>query len=645
MPNTPIVAAGVLSPPSQGGAVVDATLPPGAAGAWCVVRLATAGAGAWWAKLELTDAARGQVVREFFLGPARRRGGRTERGTIVHVPNEAIGLRLRVFADVVPTLEVNVRVLRRWQAALALLWRGWRMLPTALAGTPAGALGRVRALLGQAPARAGDVPPYSAWIAWFETAPPPAPDFDVQVVVVGDGPSIAATVEAVAAQSLQPARAMLRIRSVVDWDAVDAAWIVIVAPGEVLSPHALAWFAHAACACPEAAGLTADCDRLLPDGTRADPLFKPAPDSLLLQSGFALLGAGAFRWPAAPPKLPAQAREAREMLAGLYPGAMAHIRRILTHREAGAVPSVQPGPRLRRAASFAPSVTAVVPSAARASHVARCLRRVLATNSYNNFTVALALAAPDAARKPILRAVAALPRLRVLPLDIAPFNYAAVNNAAARLVDSDLLLLLNDDVAPIDADWLDAMVAHMQSPEVGAVGARLLYGNAMVQHEGVILGLANLCEHAGRLRAGTDPGPHGIALMAREVSAVTAACMLIRTELYRQLGGMDEAFAVALNDVDLCLRVRQSGHKVIYGPAATLFHYESLSLGRHYAGARAGLESLEVRRLRARWADAIAADPFYNPLASLQPGREWQPAFPPRGGETVRMAAKPLAAH
>jgi hypothetical protein len=93
------------------------------------------------------------------------------------------------------------------------------------------------------------------------------------------------------------------------------------------------------------------------------------------------------------------------------------------------------------------------------------------------------------------------------------------------------------------------------------------------------------------------------------------------------------------------LRVRQSGHSVIFCPAATLFHYESLSLGRHYAGARAGLESLEVRRLRARWANVIEADPFYNPLASLEPGREWQPGFPPRGGETVRMAVKPLAAH
>ena len=639
-----------LASPSPGGVLLDASLPPNAAGAWCAVRLSTADPGAWWAKLELTDAARFQVVREFFLGPTRRRHRRIERGTLVHVPSEAIGLRMRVFADTPPSFELDVRVLRRWQAAFSLFWRGRHLLPAALAGAPTGVAGRVRALLGQAPARAGDVPPYASWIAWFETAPPPPPDFDVQVAVVGDGPGADATVEAVRAQTLQPAHPLLRIPASSDWEAVRARWVVIVSPGEVLSPHALAWFAHAISSCVQAAGFTADCDCLLPDGSRAEPLFKPAPDKLLLQSELALRGAGAFRWSAIPPNLPARAQEARRILAGLDPRAIAHIPRILTHIEQGAAPPAHPAPHVRRPASFAPSVTALVPSAARSPHVVRCLRRVLETNSYNNFGVTVALASPDSADPRILRTLKGLPRVSVLPLNIAPFNYAAVNNAAVRAVDSELLLLLNDDVAPLvsqdgGAGWLDAMVAHMQSPEVGAVGARLLYGNGMVQHEGVIMGLANLCEHAGRLRPGTDPGPHAIALMAREVSAVTGACLLIRTDLYRRLGGMDEAFAVALNDVDLCLRVRQSGHSVVFCPEATLLHFESLSLGRHYAGARAELEGLEVRRLRARWKDVIEADPFYNPLASLEPGREWQPSFPPRDGETVRTAAKPLAAH
>ena len=190
----------------------------------------------------------------------------------------------------------------------------------------------------------------------------------------------------------------------------------------------------------------------------------------------------------------------------------------------------------------------------------------------------------------------------------------------------------------------------MQDPRVGIVGARLLYGNGMVQHEGVIMGLANLCEHAGRLRLASDPGWHGRNLAGwgladdglpgrdlpnwgmvdRQVSAVTGACLLIRTALYRDLGGMDTAYAVALNDVDLCLRAREAGWRVVYCAGAELHHYESLSLGRHYAGSRAVLESQEVRRLRGRFGSVIEADPFYSPSASLQPGREWQPAFPPR---------------
>jgi GT2 family glycosyltransferase len=106
--------------------------------------------------------------------------------------------------------------------------------------------------------------------------------------------------------------------------------------------------------------------------------------------------------------------------------------------------------------------------------------------------------------------------------------------------------------------------------------------------------------------------------------------MLLRAGLFAELGGFDTAFAVALNDVDLCLRILATGAWIVYTATATLYHYESMTLGRHYRGVRAALEVPEVRRLRGRWAAAIACDPYYNPQASLEPGREWQPAFPPR---------------
>ncbi len=212
------------------------------------------------------------------------------------------------------------------------------------------------------------------------------------------------------------------------------------------------------------------------------------------------------------------------------------------------------------------------------------------------------------------------------------FNYAAVNNAAARAVQGDLLLLLNDDVLPARADWLAQMVALTERGDAAAdvVGARLLYGHGRVQHGGVIMGLAHLCEHAFRLRAGDDGGPHGLALASRQVSAVTGACLLVRRALWERLGGMDEGFAVALNDVDFCLRAGAAGGRVAMAAAATLYHFEGQSLGRHYRGARAGLEAVEVQRLHRRWQSVIADDPFYNLQASLEPGRAFEPGFPPR---------------
>ena len=229
-----------------------------------------------------------------------------------------------------------------------------------------------------------------------------------------------------------------------------------------------------------------------------------------------------------------------------------------------------------------------------------------------------------------MAALRRLPRVRVLNYPLAEFDFATINNLAAQEIQSELLLLLNDDVAPLGRDWLGRMVAQLDDPSVGIVGARLLYGNGMVQHAGVVVGLAHLCEHNDRFLREGDPGPFGSVVLDRDVSDVTGAFLLIRTELWRRLGGLDPAFAIALNDVDLCLRARAAGSRVVYAAGAVLTHYESLSLGRHYAGQRAGREGSEVRLLRQRWSAVIADDPFYNRNMSQEIGREWQPSFPPR---------------
>jgi GT2 family glycosyltransferase len=617
------------------GARLAAALPPGAAGQWCMLRLALPDAAPWWAKLELTDEARGQIVREVFLGKPYRHAGHTWRATLVHIPGEARAITLCVFGSEAAA-HLDLRILSRGAATALLLARFWRVLPAALSGSPLGVLGRIRTLLGQAPARAGDAPPYATWIALFETAAAPPPDtpWDVQVAVIaGALDATQASLKSAARQIHGPAPACV-IAGAQDWHALTAAWVIPLQAGEILNPRAVSLFAQAARTCPSAAFLTADCDSLAADGTRTDPLLKPGPDPLLLQAGLPLRGACAIQWQNVPERLPLRIHHIRSLMATRAGAAIAHVPGILSHvpqdcQTAEAYQNSRP-PAPGAGKGALPGVTAIVPSAARGWHVAQCLGRIVHGTDYPGLHVKLVISDPPAARRKILQAVARLPHTSIIEMDTGAFNYPRVNNDAARSVTSDLLLLLNDDVAPISPAWLRAMAAHMADPAVGIVGARLLYGNGLVQHEGVIVGLANLCEHAGRLRDGASPGPHGIGVMDRQVSAVTAACLLIRTSLYRALGGMDEAYAVALNDVDLCLRARQAGWRVVYCAGATLHHYESLSLGRHYAGSRAGLEAVEVRRLRARLGALPAGDPFYSPLASLQPGREWMPAFPPR---------------
>jgi GT2 family glycosyltransferase len=489
----------------------------------------------------------------------------------------------------------------------------------------------VRAVLGQAPARCGEAPPYDVWLALYEARAPDRAEIaaaadTLQVAVVrGEAGATLASLESAPAGSIV-------IGEAADWNRLEADFVLVLGAGEMLAPHAVARFSAAIAQAPDAAFWCADADEIDAAGRRCHPLFKPEPGPVFLESGLLTAGACAFRrgegWEALPP----DADAARLMLARrAAPGAMRRIPEILTHL---------PAPPAARRGMAAPAVmpqgahvSIIIPSSCRSAHVLRCLRAVAASVAGIHVEILLAVSAIDAGDRRQARCLAraeAVPGVRVLDLHLPVFNYAEANNRAAAQARGEFLLLLNDDVAPVTKNFLPRMMSHAVTPGVGAVGARLLYGNGTVQHAGVILGLAGLCEHAGRLADASDPGDHGRACVDREVSAVTAACMLLRRRLFEELGGFDSEFAVALNDVDLCLRIRATGARIVYTDNATLYHYESLTLGRHYRGARAVLEGLEVQRLRARWASALACDPYYNPQASLEPGREWQPAFPPR---------------
>jgi O-antigen biosynthesis protein len=201
------------------------------------------------------------------------------------------------------------------------------------------------------------------------------------------------------------------------------------------------------------------------------------------------------------------------------------------------------------------------------------------------------------------------PDTRVLDYPGA-FNWAAINNQAAATCTSDMLLFLNNDIEATEPGWLHAMVELAQRPEVGAVGARLVYPDGKLQHAGVTLGLSGV---AGHLFVGMPKGERGYFAwdrVVRSYSAVTAACMLVRREVFEEVGGFNEDFAVAFNDVDFCIRVARAGYRLLYTPHAELTHYESISRGL------SGFQHDYQEFLRL-WSRTLApGDPFYNPNLS-----------------------------
>ena len=216
----------------------------------------------------------------------------------------------------------------------------------------------------------------------------------------------------------------------------------------------------------------------------------------------------------------------------------------------------------------------------------------------------------------------------VIPYD-AEFNYAAMHNYAVDRVEADYILFLNNDTEIITPDWLGEMVGLAEClPDTGVVGAKLLYPDRTVQHAGVIVGLRGVAGHY--CPPPTDVfGYFGRAALVQNFSAVTFACALVRRALYQQVGGLDgKHLAIAFNDVDFCLKVREAGYRNVWTPNAVLLHFESKTRGQEDTPAKQARFESEVSTMRRRWGPKLDADPFYSPNLSLRDGFHF--AFPPR---------------
>lgn len=198
------------------------------------------------------------------------------------------------------------------------------------------------------------------------------------------------------------------------------------------------------------------------------------------------------------------------------------------------------------------------------------------------------------------------------------FNYSAINNYGASFAKGKYLLLLNNDVEVISPDWLQEMLMFVQREDVGAAGAKLYYPNDTIQHAGVIIGIGGVGGHSHKYYQSSDPGYFGRLVTVQNLSAVTAACLMIGKELFDRLGGLDAGYKVAFNDVDFCMRIREAGYLIVFTPFAELYHYESLSRGGEDTPEKVERFNGEVRRFMERWKEALdKGDPYYNPNLSL----------------------------
>lgn len=390
-------------------------------------------------------------------------------------------------------------------------------------------------------------------------------------------------------------------------------WFIALAAGDLISPATGAALAAANAANPGAEILFWDEDRLTGD-RRLDPWMRAEWDELLLQQPNWLCGAAAVRVPAG--ILPSTVRKPLDLqvhVAKRSTGAAVHIPLVLTHR--GQAIELSGGPLIPAApADGWPDVSIIIPTRDRVELLDSCIHslKLLDYPGRIELIVADNGSTEDATREFLDRFAAEGGKV----VDCAgPFNFSAINNRAVAAASGALVCLLNNDIEALNGSWLTAMVRHAVCPDVGAVGAMLLYPDGTIQHAGVAVGIGGAAGHVYR---GIDPAALGNGAChrtTRRVSIVTAACLVVRRETYLRAGGLDEqAFAVAFNDVDFCLRLDRSGLRNIYVAEARLIHHESKSRGNDMHASNYARYRQELAQLQARWNTLEARDRWHSPL-------------------------------
>ncbi len=466
-----------------------------------------------------------------------------------------------------------------------------------------------------------------------------------------DGAQVRGILSAFAAQenrvkvTYRPERGGISRASNTAWETATGAYVCFLDNDDTLAPHALAYVSEALTQNPGADLLYSDEDKIGAEGQRLDPFFKPdwSPDLLRSENYVCHLlviaqdlarKTGLFD-----PAFDGSQDYDLVLRATEQAKSVVHIPKILYHWRAGAASTassidnkhyavdaakraiemhhrVEAGLvagrwRVRYAIPEGSRVSIIIASGGRVDTLRTNLESIFGKTTYRDYEVVIADNSKGQEIERLVREFQAThANLRYRDARDKPFNFSAINNAAARECDSPALLFLNDDTSVIAPEWLEAMLELTLRPEVGAVGAKLLYPNGAIQHAGVVMGIYDNCGHAFKGLDGAKPHYFDFTDVIRNVSAVTGACLMARASVFWQAGGFDEdVFAVAFNDVDFCLKLGSLGYQNLYTPHAVLYHHESLSK----TSKDLIPHPQEVAAMRVKWGKTIAHDPFYNP--------------------------------
>ena len=456
-------------------------------------------------------------------------------------------------------------------------------------------------------------------------------------------------------------------------------YIALLDHDDLLAEHALFWVADALCRYPKAKLIYSDEDKIDMSGKRLDPYFKCDWNTDLFYSHNLISHLGVYQTDLV--RLIGGFRIGYEgaqdydlalrSIEHIKPDEIVHIPRVLYHwriHEGSTANGVVAKPYALRAGQKAinehlqrravvghvealpdlgmyrvryelpsppPLVSLVIPIRNGFELIQRCLSTIQQKTTYPNYEIVIVDNGSDDPKVlNYLQSLMSDQRIRII-CDDRPFNFSALNNAAVQQAHGEVIGLLNNDIEVISPDWLSEMVSHALRLEVGAVGARLLYPNDTIQHAGVILGIRGVAGHAHKNLSRYVWGYFSRAVLIHSLSAVTAACLFIRKDVYLKVGGFNEDLKAAFSDIDFCLKVREAGYRNIYTPYAELYHHESATRGYDGTNDKRRAFEMDGRYMKRRWGDLLLNDPAYNPNLTL----EWEDfslAWPPRVGPATR---------